>query len=197
MAKPRVLVKGNVQGVGFIALLVQTARRFNIKGVTRNLKDGTVEIICDGSKNNIEAFLKKINVKGDPEDPFSLHVTEMKCYWEGEPSYKEAWKRYKGFEIDYGIELDAFQKLSVEDMEYGKYYLMETRSETKETRSEIKEMRSNFKGMRLDMKESFGEMGTRYDRISKQLEGLQEVPKELRLLRKAFEKFLNTLAKEK
>jgi len=211
MAKPRVLVKGNVQGVGFIALLVQTARRFNIKGVTRNLKDGTVEIICDGSKNNIEAFLKKINVKGNPMDPFSLHVTEIKCHWEEEPSYKEAWKSYEGFEIDHGIELTPLQKLTVEDMEYGKYYLMETRSETKEMHSEIKEMHSQIKGMRSDIKEtpseikgmrsemrtSFGKMATKYDRISKQIEALQEVPKELKLLRKAVEKFLNTLAQEK
>lgn len=211
MAKARVLIKGNVQGVGFRALLVQNARRFNIKGIARNLKDGTVEIFCDGSKKNIGAFLHKIDIKGEPEDPFSLHVATIEHYWEGQRGYKKAWKGYKDFEIDYGIKLNPYQKLTVEDMEYGKYYLSGTRSDVKETRTEIKAMHSEIKGMRLDikgthseikgmrseMKESFGELATRYDGISRQLERLQEVPKELKLLRKAFERFLNSLAKEK
>jgi acylphosphatase len=40
-AKARVVVKGNVQGVGYRALITQTARSLRIEGFVRNLKDGT------------------------------------------------------------------------------------------------------------------------------------------------------------
>jgi len=124
MAKARILVEGMTQGVGYRALIKQAARSLKLKGLARNLPDETVEIFIEGPKQNIEEFLKRIHIKGKPEDFLSINVTETKCFWEGQTGYREAWKPYKGFEIDYGIEkLDPIQESTLEHQEYKRLYL--------------------------------------------------------------------------
>ena len=119
MAKARILIEGMIQGVGYRALIKQAARSLKLKGLARNLPDETVEIFIEGPKENIQKFLKYINIKGKPEDILSINVTETKCFWEGTKGYKEAWKPYKRFQIDYGIEeMDIFQELMLENHEY-------------------------------------------------------------------------------
>lgn len=183
LAKARVLVRGNVQGVGYRALLIHTARRLRIMGLTRNLKDSNVEIFCEGTKKNIERFLKGIEAKGDPEDILSLHVEAIECFWEGEEGYQEAWTRYEDFEIDYGVRMSEYQYLAMEDREYGKLYLSNLTREQKDTKNEIHNR--------------FDEMKNRYDKISNQIAVLEDVPKELQLLRKSIDKFLDALLQRK
>jgi len=172
--KARVIVKGNVQGVGYRALITQTARNLRIEGLVRNLKDGTVEIFCEGSKDNIEKFLKKIRVKGDSENVMSLNVTKIKCYYEGEKGYVKREKEHEGFEIDHGVKLKPFEKLAMDESTYGKYYLSDSRGILKDFRSETKD--------------SFNAMAKKYSRISSQLNGMKDVHKEIRLLRKDLHK---------
>jgi len=139
MAKARILVEGMIQGVGYRALIKQAARSLKLKGLIRNLPDETIEIFIEGPKQNIQKFLKRIHIKGKPEDTLSINVTDIKCFWEGEKGYTEAWKPYKGFQIDYGIEKPTpFQESTLEDHEYGKLYFSDMRGEMKGFRSELK-----------------------------------------------------------
>lgn len=183
LAKTRVLVTGNVQGVVYRAILVHTARRLRIRGVTRNLKDGNVEIFCEGTKKDIERFLKAIEVKGHPEDMLSLHVEGIQRFWEGERGYQEAWTQYENFKIDYGVRMSQYEYLAMEDREYGKLYLSNLTRAQKDTKTEIYNR--------------FDEMKNRYDKISKQITVLEGVPKELQLLRKSIDKFLDALLQGK
>lgn len=174
LAKARIIVSGVVQGVGYRALVMQAARFLGLKGLVRNIPDGKVEIFCEGPKEKIGEFLKKIDWKAEePSDFLSINVEKIDCYWEGEENYRPAWKHYQGFEIDYGIEkLSSFEKSTLEDHEFGKLYFIGFRNE--------------LKGFRDETRESFGEMAKRYGEISKEL-------KEFRI---TIERFLDEFIKE-
>jgi len=173
LTKARIVVDGIVQGVGYRALVKQVARQLGLKGIVRNLEDTKIEIFCEGPKDKIIDFLKKIDRKAKPEDILSIHVSDIKCFFEGDPNYKPAWKPYKGFEIDYGIEeLSAFNEATLEDHEFGKLYFISFRDELK-----------NF---RQDTNLNFKEMAEKYGDISK----------ELKEFRKTIEKFLEAFLTE-
>jgi acylphosphatase len=76
--RKRLIVSGQVQDVGYRAFVKRKARRLGLFGFSRNLPDETVEIICEGEPGALADFMKSIDVKGDPADSFSLHVTTIK-----------------------------------------------------------------------------------------------------------------------
>lgn len=51
------MVEGTVQGVGFRATAQHYAHQFDLKGTAQNLSDGRVEIVAQGSKEKLEAFV--------------------------------------------------------------------------------------------------------------------------------------------
>ncbi len=53
----RVKFEGFVQGVGFRWTTVNSASGFNVTGWVRNCSDGSVEVIAEGEKTEIENFL--------------------------------------------------------------------------------------------------------------------------------------------
>jgi len=58
-------IYGIVQGVGFRAFAVYHAKRLGIKGYVRNLSDGSVEIVAEGSRTSIELFIDIVK-RGSP-----------------------------------------------------------------------------------------------------------------------------------
>ena len=164
MAKARIIVDGVVQGVGYMALVKQTARQFGLKGLVRNLEDMMVEIFCEGSKEKINEFLKKIDVKAKPEDFLSINVTKIECFMERHENYRPAWKPYKRFEIDYGVEeLSLFDEATLEDHEFAKLYFIGFRNE-------LAEFRENTN-------QNFAEMAKRYGDISTELKEFRKTVK--------------------
>lgn len=61
----RILVFGNVQGVFFRAFAKQAADSLGLKGWVKNLPDGSVEAIAQGSEEKLDEFLKLLK-KGLP-----------------------------------------------------------------------------------------------------------------------------------
>lgn len=154
MVKARLIVKGNVQGVGYRTLVKLFARRLGIEGLIRNLDDGSVEVFVEGSKLAIKKFLKRIEVKGRPEDPLSLHVDGIDVNWEGQPGYEEAWKKYSGFELDYGVkELSPAERETLESLEWSKLHFV---GMSNVFREELGGVKGEIGGMRIDMKEIHG-----------------------------------------
>ena len=54
----RLLVKGKVQGVFFRQALKVTAKKNNVTGWVRNLKDGRVEALLEGEDENVSALVE-------------------------------------------------------------------------------------------------------------------------------------------
>lgn len=67
-----VIFKGPVQGVGFRYTTRRTADRYDLTGYVRNLPDGTVEALLQGTEPNIAACVDEIR------EYFSGHVREIK-----------------------------------------------------------------------------------------------------------------------
>ena len=62
----KILVFGKVQGEFFRSYVKEKADEFDISGFTRNLDDGSVEIIAQGEK--VEEFIESIKIS----PPFAL-----------------------------------------------------------------------------------------------------------------------------
>ncbi|MEK6302694.1 MAG: acylphosphatase [Acidobacteriota bacterium] len=84
----RFIVRGRVQGVGFRYFAIRAARECGVVGTVRNLGDGSVEAIAEGSTEAIGAFRLEME-----QGPSYSHVTNVD-EWEMQPT-----GRYKGFEV--------------------------------------------------------------------------------------------------
>lgn len=60
MRRAHVLYSGKVQGVGFRYTTRQIAARFAVTGFVKNLGDGRVELVAEGTQEEVERFLRAI-----------------------------------------------------------------------------------------------------------------------------------------
>ena len=54
------LIKGEVQGVGYRFFAQRAAARHQVLGHVRNLRDGSVEVVAEGSASAVEEFKKDL-----------------------------------------------------------------------------------------------------------------------------------------
>lgn len=64
---------GHVQGVGFRYSSHSIARGSGVTGYVRNLPDGRVELVAEGSREDLAAVLREIR------DRFSGYIRDEKC----------------------------------------------------------------------------------------------------------------------
>lgn len=88
--RAHVFVNGFVQGVFFRYETMRRARRRNVKGWVRNLRDGRVEALFWGEKVDVEQMISFCHV-----GPAGASVRDVKVYWE-EPTGE-----FKDFRIRY------------------------------------------------------------------------------------------------
>jgi len=60
MERVTVLYSGRVQGVGFRATVRHLACGYDVTGTVRNLCDGRVELVAEGTRDELKDFLKGI-----------------------------------------------------------------------------------------------------------------------------------------
>ena len=66
----RIIFSGQVQGVGFRFTAFHTAVRYSLTGYVRNVRDGTVEMIVQGSAEDIADCLSEI------KETFEGYITD-------------------------------------------------------------------------------------------------------------------------
>ena len=130
--KVRLVIEGNVQGAGYRAMVKNVARRLKIKGLVRNLDDGNVEGFCECDEKTLNRFIKIIDRKGDPEQPFSLNVEKINVYKEGDVNCVGLPEEFGLFETDYRMEIDPVHKDSLERSEIGILVLSSMHQDLKE-----------------------------------------------------------------
>ncbi len=120
MVKARLVITGQVQGVGYRAYIKQIARNLHIKGQVKNLDNGSVEVYCELDGEIIDKFKKNIYIEGKKGDAFSINVENINTYFENEKEYLKGLDNFKLFEVDYGAEaVSEFEKANLERLEIG------------------------------------------------------------------------------
>lgn len=54
----RLYIDGTVQGVFFRKFVKENAERYNVKGFTRNLEDGRVEVFLEGNIDEVKKMIE-------------------------------------------------------------------------------------------------------------------------------------------
>ncbi|MEO0107989.1 MAG: acylphosphatase [candidate division WOR-3 bacterium] len=86
----QVYVKGRVQGVFFRDFTQQRAAELGVRGWVRNLADGRVEVVAEGSQEAIQALLGALRC-----GPRAARVDELEVTWD------KALGNLPGFEVRY------------------------------------------------------------------------------------------------
>ena len=83
-----IFYSGRVQGVGFRYTVMKVAAGFEVTGTVRNLTDGRVELVAEGTKTELEAFRAAI-----PDAGLAAQIRQEEIHW------TEARNEFRGFEI--------------------------------------------------------------------------------------------------
>ena len=84
----RILYSGQVQGVGFRYTAKSAAAGFEVIGVVRNLPEGQVELLAEGTREELEGFRQAIREAG-----LEHFIRNEDVCW------SEAQGSFRGFEI--------------------------------------------------------------------------------------------------
>ena len=69
-------VSGSVQGVGFRYFVQRKAEAYNLRGYTKNMPDGSVEVVAEGDRPGLIELATDLK-KG----PFLSHVDDVQVVW--------------------------------------------------------------------------------------------------------------------
>jgi acylphosphatase len=84
----QIFYSGRVQGVGFRYTVKTVVTGFEVVGVVRNLVDGRVELVAEGTRDELNAFREAIRESG-----LESFIQDEEVIW-GEPA-----NNFRGFEI--------------------------------------------------------------------------------------------------
>ena len=75
-ARLHLIISGRVQGVGFRFSAYDEAKELALAGYVRNLPNGDVEIVAEGSRENLQMLAAWAHL-----GPPSAHVTDVREEW--------------------------------------------------------------------------------------------------------------------
>jgi acylphosphatase len=148
-------ISGDVQNVGYRITIHKAAFELDLVGHARNLEDGTVEVVIEGPKKNIERLAQNINIKRFPTKVADIGVT-----------YSRPTGEFSQFTVirDERFDGDLSGKLDL-----GLVYI-QTMDE--HLSSDIKTVGSHVKTMDSNMAGHFGRLDKKYDRFGRTMKGM-------------------------
>ena len=88
MLQIHAFVSGYVQGVNFRYYTMHQAKALGLHGFVKNLMDGKVEVVAQGSREQLERMVEWLN-----QGPASASIEDVSVEW------SETKKKAKGFSI--------------------------------------------------------------------------------------------------
>jgi len=88
MEQLKIKIYGSVQGVGFRSFVKRNADELGIKGYVRNSDDGSVLVIAQSNRDELEKFLSVVR-----QGPISVRVERFLYEW------RDSDKNYESFDI--------------------------------------------------------------------------------------------------
>jgi acylphosphatase len=178
----RLLVEGDIQGVGYRTFVRRVARRIGVRGLVRNLKDGRVEIFCQcKDRHHLDKFIEKIKVRSDPEEFFSPNVERIRRLV-GWPEVEKAGgpteEEFGLFKIDYG-EIEKSQQEILTKLDIGSFLVTKTNK--------------SIRRMNDDMTERFDTLDEKYDSFGKKIDSIRS---DLKSIAEQFKKLVDHFIKE-
>jgi len=219
--RKRLIVTGNVQGVGYRVIVRQIARRLGVKGFVQNLEDGSVEIYTEAPSDIMANFLLNINIWGGSENIFSPSVSSIAEFSSSHKNFRPLKDSFRAFWIRYSENLSAGEKELIEKTEIGGLALagidLKLTGLTDETRGFRKETDKNFSSLTAEIKDfrkeanentlnvasqtadfkagtaqNFGKLDQKYDSVSDYLKKINSNLEELNsTIKQAAHKFMH------
>jgi acylphosphatase len=75
--RAKIIAIGRVQGVFYRKTAVTEAKQLGLFGYARNIIDGSVEMVAEGDKLQIDKFIEWAHM-----GPSHAHVEDVKVHWE-------------------------------------------------------------------------------------------------------------------
>lgn len=76
MARAEIIVRGIVQGVNYRWFTQRRADALHLNGYVRNMPDGTVSVVAEGARSDIEALMETLRV-----GPSAAVVESVQVEW--------------------------------------------------------------------------------------------------------------------
>jgi acylphosphatase len=83
----RVIVTGRVQGVWYRKFCFDNASSLNLEGWVKNMPDGSVQLVAQGSRDKLDILISKLN-----EGPPFSKVKNLDVIWLPDDSNLESFK---------------------------------------------------------------------------------------------------------
>jgi acylphosphatase len=155
LARAKIVVDGVVQGVGYRYAARAIARANNLVGYVKNLEDGTVEIVCEGEKDDINSFAEEVRIVKEPMRVDKVDVT-----------FEEPKQEFKAFRIVTG---DLAEEV-VEGFSTGSAYFNILIGGQKGMLSKQDQTIAEIRALREDMKAFLDE---RFRRLEKEIDQIK------------------------
>ena len=176
LTRARLIVKGKVQKAGYRDMVDEVAYGHHLRGFVRNLPDGTVEIICEGEREDIEKFKVAITI-----DTYHIQVTGIDI------NYLAPTGEFAYFDVIHDEDptkataerADAAARYMRELDQHMGEKLFQVSSEIAHGRdatvSAVVSMDNHMAGCFGGLDEKYGKFGDRLDELTKDIKELKEI----------------------
>jgi len=186
MVRARIIVSGRVQKAGYKDTVDEIAYYLGLKGYVKNLDDGTVEVVCEGDKEDIEEFVEKIRVREYP-----IFVESVKV------EYSEPTGEFKHFDI---IREKDITEATYERMDAAARYMRGMNKNLGEKIDGLgenlgKNLGEKIDSMHQDMNQRFDWVAEKYGDIGAGIISIKDDLKELKNMRNDVKEMKDLFAK--